>query len=198
MMACEQYNLAERYIRVWEGLKGWKKEALKYREVLAVLRTSSVSDEVSTSVSDDVRALAEKITSYGQKGLTDYMNDTWSIEEECRARWKQNPSSLAVLNCIIIFDMLRKNLEHAASLLPAYGQLPRPLQEMICIMQREMFPISDSVQTFLKDMPVDESVERNFRRFLHDFSLWQQGQKTAEELTAEYGHTYPYRYYLIY
>ncbi|MBD5397462.1 hypothetical protein HDR62_04925 [bacterium] len=194
MMACGQWTLAERYIYVLAGIKGWKKEALKYSEVVAFLQASSVSDEVS----DDVRALAEKITAYGQKGLTDYMNDTWSLEENCRARWQQNPSSFSVLNCIIIFDMLRKNLEHAASLLPAYGQLPRPLQEMICIMQREMFPIADSVQAFLKDFPVDESVERNFRRFLHDFSLWQQGQKTAEELTAEYGHTYPYRYYLIY
>lgn len=214
MMACGQYNLAERYIHVLAGIKGWKKEALKYREVLAFLRASgsapasasssapasastcSASADVQTSA--DVRALAEKITSYGQKGLTDYMNDTWSLEENCRARWQQNPSSLAVLDCIIIFDMLRKNLEHAASLFPAYGQLPRPLQEMICIMRREMYPISDSVQAFLNDFPLDEGVERNFRRFLHDFSLWQQGQKTAEELTAEYGHTYPYRYYLIY
>ncbi len=115
---------------------------------------------------------------------------------------QRNPSSRATLDCLLLDRLLSKDLMGASSLIPSYIRLnenfPRPLQELICIMQREMFPISDSVQTFLKDMPVDESVERNFRRFLHDFSLWLQGQKTTEELTAEYGHTYPYYYYLIY
>lgn len=115
---------------------------------------------------------------------------------------QKDSSSRASLYYSLLNRLLAKDLVGAASFVPAYirlnGDLPRPLQEMVCIMRREMYPISDSVQAFLNDKPVEESVERNFRRFLHDFSLWQQGQKSAEELTAEFGHTYPYRYYLIY
>ncbi len=197
MMACEQYNLAERYIHVWAGLKGWKKEALKYREVLAFLRASSASGP-AIAASDEVVALAEKITAYGKLGLTDYLNDMGSLEGDCRARWEQNPGSRGVLEYVLLFDLLRKNLEHAASLLPAYGQMPRPLQEMVCIMRQEMFPIADSVQLYFNDFHFDEGIERGLRNFLQARVQWQRGAKTAEDLTAEFGHTYTYRYYMFF
>ncbi len=212
MMACEQWNLAERYIRVWTGLKGWKKEALKYGEVLAFLRASedSVSGAVSSKSSEEVQVLAEKIIAYGQKGLTDYMNDMPSMEAECRARWAQNPTSQNILHCIILYNLIHKNLMGAAYFLPAYlrmsGQtaapddsmyrIPRPYQEMFCIMQLYNFPISDSVRLYLDNVAWDEGTERNVNRFLDARALWQHSKKTSEELTEEFGSTYSYNYFL--
>lgn len=214
MMACKQWNLAEKYIRVWAGLKGWEKESLKYGEVLAFLRTSedSVSGEVPSRASDEMRALAEKITSYGKKGLTDYMNDMPSMEAECRARWAQNPTSQNILHCIILYNLIHKNLMGAANLLPAYlrlsGQtttssdsmyeIPRPYQEMFCIGRMYNFPINDSVRLYLDNVAWDKDIERNVNRFLDARSLWQRNKKTAEEITEEFGYTYSYNYFLCF
>lgn len=183
ILACGQWDLAEKYIRVWAGLKGWEKEALKYGEVLAFLRAPEVS------ASDEVKALAQKITAYSQKGLTDYLNDEESLAAECRARWAQNPASQGVLECVLLYDLLYKDLEHAASLLPTYlrerEDIPVPLQEAILIMQTEGIPVADSLQISLP----------NFGRFLHARELWRRGLKTPAELTSEFGSTFAYNYY---
>lgn len=184
MLACEQWDLAEKYIRVWAGLKGWKKEAARYAEVLEILRHGALDE-----ASDEVKVLSEKIIAYGQKGLTDYLNDEESLAAECRARWEQNPASQGVLECVLLYDLLYKDLEHAASLLPAYlrerENIPVPLQEAFLIMQTEGIPVADSIGTSLP----------NFGRFLHARALWQRGLKTPAELTSEFGSTFAYNYY---
>ena len=204
MMEFEQYNLAERYIRVWEGLKGWEKEAFKYGEVLAFLRNPE------DSASDEVVALAKKITDYGKKGLTDYMNDPPSLEEELYMRWEQNPNSFNVLSCIILDDLLYKKLADVAAMLPDYlrlsGQtsssdatttykIPQPLQEAFWIMQMEEIPIADSIQAYLVRMEWDNNTVQQFGRFLQARSQWQCHLKTPEELTKEFGYTFAYNYY---
>ena len=199
MLACEQWDLAEKYIRVWAGLKGWKKEALKYGEVLAFLRAPEAS------VSDETAALAQEIIAYGQKGLTDYLNDEESLAAECRARWAQNPASQGVLECVLLYDLLYKDLEHAASLLPAYLRLsdqsdapyniPLPMQEMFRIMQTEGMPVADSIEALLPNVAWNEEAARNFGRFLHARAQWQRGLKTPAELTSEFGSTFAYNYY---
>lgn len=205
MLACEQYNLAERYIRVWAGLKGCKKEALKYGEVLAFLRDSSACPP-----SDDVVALAKKITDYGKKGLTDYINDPQSFEEELHMRWEQNHNSFNVLSCIILDDLLYKRLENIAAMLPDYlrlsGQtsssdetstykIPQPLQEAFWIMRTEEIPIADSIQAYLVRIEWDKTTFQNFERFLQARTQWQYQFKTPEELTKEFGYTFAYNYY---
>lgn len=183
MLACEQWNLAEKYIRVWAGLKGWKKEAARYAEVLDALRNPDAAESPQTA------ALAEKITAYGQKGLSDYMDTDGGMEAECRERLDQNPVSQSVLECVLLYDLLYKNLEHVASLLPAYMQerenIPLPLQEAFCIMQAEGIPVADSLQISLP----------YFGRFLQARELWRRGLKTPAELTSEFGSTFAYNYY---
>ncbi len=204
MMACGQYNLAERYIQVWSGVKGWEKEAFKYGEVLAFLRNPEVS------ASDEVVALAKKITDYGKKGLTDYMNDPSSLTEELYMRWEQNPNSFNVLSCIILNNLLYKKLEDVAAMLPDYlrlsGQtsssdatstykIPQPLQEAFWIMQMEEIPIADSIQAYLVRMEWDNNTVQQFGKFLQARSLWQCHLKTPEELTEKFGYTFAYNYY---
>ncbi|MDE5609732.1 MAG: hypothetical protein K2I66_05050, partial [Bacteroidales bacterium] len=199
MLACEQKNLAEKYIRAWAGLKGWKKEAARYAAVLDALRNPDAAENPQA-------ALAQEITAYGQKGLTDYLNDEESVAAECRARWAQNPASQGVLECVLLYDLLYKDLEHAASLLPAYlrlsGQsdapayeIPLPLQEMFRIMQTEGMPVADSIETLLPNVAWNEEAARNFGRFLHARAQWQRGLKTPAELTSEFGSTFAYNYY---
>lgn len=197
MLACGQWNLAEKYIRVWAGLKGWKQEALKYGEVLAFLRASDAGADVSAS--DEVEALAAEITAYGKKGLTDYLEDAGSLADECRARWTQNPASQNVLECVLLYDLLYKNLEHAATLLPAYlrlnDEMPLPLQDMFRIMQAEGMPVADSVEALLPRVAWNEEAARNFGRFMQARAQWQRGFKTPAELTSEFGSTFAYNYY---
>lgn len=199
-LVCNQYALADKYIRLLEHTPFYRRKAQLYKEVALCLQNSS-PEKFSTQA----QVLAKKIIEERRKIPTDYLHSGSSGEAEVRALWQQNPRSLAALEYLSLLDLLRKNTDgvmaHFDDYLRLSGQekppyhLPSSWQELLLIYRTENRPVSQEAQEVVRNLKWDESLFRQSNLFFEARARLRRGEITPYRITQNFGHTFAYNFY---
>ena len=201
-LICEQYGLADKYIRLLATSLSYHKLAEIYRQTSAILQRSLSETAVTeTEVMQTVAQIREKRA----LGMTTWMDETGNVYLEAEALWRQNPASLENLEYLSLFDLLYKRLDNVVRNIEPFialsGQtppyrLPEAWQEMLFVMMRVMpDSIPPSVFPLIEQMSWDEKVLKQSRLFYQARERYLEGGMTPVEITKRFGHTFAYNYH---
>lgn len=200
-LICEQYGLAEKYIRLLASTLFYQKQAEIYRKASEILQQSVTNGHAEP----EVLQIVTKIKERRKLGLTTWMNETDDVYRDAVALWRQNPASLENLEYLSLFDLLYKRLDSVVSHIGTYidlskqtppYHLPESWQEMLFIMMQDMpnrIPVS--VYPLIEQMEWDEKVLKQCRLFYQIREQYAKGGMTPIEITKRFGHTFVYNYY---
>ena len=226
MLVCHQYALADLYIRLLEKTLFYRQKAQLYKETSRLLQAESTiasaepviaSDSIPelvgmrpvasadpVVVSAEAQTLAKKIAEERLKIPTDYILLDNFDEENTRLMWQQSPNSLANLEYLCLFDMLRKNTDSVVARVDAYlrlsGQkppyrLPSSWQEILLMYGVENRPLLPQVQDMLPHLKWDEFILRQSEAFFRARMRLRRREITPYDITRDFGHTFLYNYY---
>ncbi len=200
-LICEQYNLADKYIRLQANTLFYRKQALIHYKTMTVLQQSNSTENKEREIQQEVEWINEK----RKLGLTTWMDETGDIYKEAVVLWSQNPSCLENLEYISLFDLLYKRLDSTVRNIEKYVELskqtppyrfPKAWQEMLFIMMKEKpNQIPSSILPFIEQMTWDETILKQCRLFYRDLEIYAKGKLTPVDLTKRFGHTFIYNYY---
>ncbi len=200
-LACHQYGLADKYIRLLANTLFYHKEALLYRQVSEYLQNPTAA------ASPETRALAEQIERERNKSLTDYIYTSGSGEAEARELWRQRPAaSLENLEYISLIDLLYKRTDSVMARIGNYlrlsGQerppyrLPAAWQEMLLVAAEErQGQLPPHVAEYMRNLAWNNALVKQCRMFYGERERLRRGMSSPQQITQAFGHTFAYNYY---
>ena len=221
MLVCSQYPLADQYIRLLEGAPFYRRKARLYQEASRLLqaevevaesaRSVAVTAAVGTQpvapakTTASAQVLAQKIKEERNKIPTGYILPNIFDEKNTHSLWQQSPHSLANLEQLCLFELLRKNtdsvLVHIDDYLrltrqhkPPY-RLPSSWQEILLIYRAENRPLPPKVLALLPYLKHDGFIARQNEAFYEARMRLYYGEITPYQITQNFGHTFAYNYY---
>ena len=211
MLVCEQYALADQYIRLLEHAPFYRHKAQLYKEVSQLLSVAgpaplaAFEKNALAVASEPVRALAENITEERSKISTDYMTSDNFDEENTHLLWQQNPHSLTNLEYLCFFEMLRKSTDSVVAHIGDYlrltrqqtppYRLPSSWQEILLMYRFENRPLPLQVQVLLPQLEWNEFILRQSEAFFRARMRLSRREITPYDITRDFGHTFLYNYY---
>lgn len=201
-LACRQYGLADKYIRLLENTLFYRKDALRYRQVSEYLQNPQTA-----AASPETRALAEQIERERNKSLTDYIYTSGSGEAEARELWRQRPAaSLENLEYVSLTDLLYKRLDSVMARMGDYlrlsGQtqppyrLPSAWQEMLLVAAEErQGQLPPQVAEYMRHLAWNNALVKQCRMFYGERERLRRGMSSPQQITQAFGHTFAYNYY---
>ncbi|MDE5574995.1 MAG: hypothetical protein K2I87_04705 [Bacteroidales bacterium] len=200
-LACQQYGLADKYIRLLENTLFYRKDASLYRQVSEYLQHRTATASPKT------RALAEQIKRERNKSLTDYIYTSGSGEAEARELWRQRPAaSLENLEYIALTDLLYKRTDSVMARMGDYlrlsGQtqppyrLPAAWQEMLLVVAEERRgQLPPQVEEYMRHLAWNNALVKQCRMFYGERERLRRGMSSPQQITQAFGHTFAYNYY---